>query len=110
MWTWQQAMSQFWPEHLELRLCVVGGELHGLGCLSVMAWVPWDRTDDPEISVRWFHWVFHDPTQEGMKAVDVGKEKHFPGVPVVAQWLMNPTRNHESVGSIPGLAQWVRIR
>ena len=29
------------------------------------------------------------------------------GVPVMAQWLMNPTRKHEVVGSIPGLAQWV---
>ena len=26
---------------------------------------------------------------------------------MVAQWLMNPTGNHEVVGSIPGLAQWV---
>ena len=30
------------------------------------------------------------------------------GVPVVAQWLMNLTRNHEVVGLIPGLAQWVK--
>ena len=29
------------------------------------------------------------------------------GVPVVAQWLTNPTRNHEVVGLVPGLAQWV---
>ena len=26
----------------------------------------------------------------------------------MAQWLTNPTRNHEVVGSIPRLAQWVK--
>ena len=30
------------------------------------------------------------------------------GVPVMAQCLKNPTRNHEIVGLIPGLAQWVK--
>ena len=33
--------------------------------------------------------------------------KPHTGVPVVAQWLTNPTRNHEVAGSIPALAQWV---
>ena len=28
-------------------------------------------------------------------------------VPIMAQWLTNPTRNHKVMGSIPGLAQWV---
>ena len=32
----------------------------------------------------------------------------FQGVPVVAQWLTNPTSNHEVEGSIPGLDQWVK--
>ena len=44
------------------------------------------------------------------------KQPKFPprdeciGVPVVAQWFINPTRYHEVVGSIPGLAQWVKNR
>ena len=47
------------------------------------------------------------------------KERHKPkpriehnirimgGVPIMAQWLTNLTRNHEVVGLIPGLTQWV---
>ena len=30
------------------------------------------------------------------------------GVPVVAQWLTNQTRNREVAGLIPGHAQWVK--
>ena len=30
------------------------------------------------------------------------------GVPAVAHWLTNPTKNHKIAGSIPGLNQWVK--
>ena len=33
---------------------------------------------------------------------------HLEGVPAVAQQVRNPTSILEDVGSIPGLAQWVK--
>ena len=35
-------------------------------------------------------------------------KKDKKGVPIVAKWLTNPTRNHEVAGSVPALAQWVK--
>ena len=37
-----------------------------------------------------------------------GHNKSSYGVPAMVQWLMNLPRNHEVVGSTPGLAQWVK--
>ena len=36
------------------------------------------------------------------------KEKKTMGVPIVTQWLMNPTNIHEGAGSTPGLSHWVK--
>ena len=36
------------------------------------------------------------------------EKRQKPGVPIVAQWLINPASNHEVAGVIPGLAQWIK--
>ena len=47
-------------------------------------------------------------TPEGVPLVAQQVKNPSSGVPIMAQWLTNLTRNHEVVGSIPGLAQWVK--
>ena len=48
------------------------------------------------------HLLEHKANLDKFKSIEI-----ISGVPVVAQWLTNPTRNHEVAGSVPALAQWV---
>ena len=43
-----------------------------------------------------------------MKKPSKRLELKVEGVPVVAQWLTNLTRNDEGAGSIHGLVHWVK--
>ena len=54
------------------------------------------------------HHLRHARMQVQSPAQRSGLKGSGVGVPVMAQWLTNPTGNHEVAGSIPGLAQWVK--
>ena len=65
--------------------------------LSAVAWV---ASEAPVLSLAW-----ELPYAAGAA---IKKKQNKTGLPVVVQWLMSWTRNHEVVSSIPGLTQWVK--
>ena len=50
--------------------------------------------------------AWEPPYAAGVALKDRRQKIKNLGVPVVAQWLTNPTRNHEVAGSVPALVQW----
>ena len=56
----------------------------------------------------WGEWTSEPRKSRCTLALRTPNIQIYLGVPIVAQRLMNPTRIHEAVGSIPGLAQWVK--
>ena len=62
---------------------------------------------DAEESVIFSHGLVFTPQVHGRWISKMSIKNGEKGVPVVAQWLTNPTRNHAVAGSIPDLAKWV---
>ena len=58
--------------------------------------------------VQWVKDQSQSLAQELPHAMGAPNKQNKLGVPVVAQWLTNLTRNHEVASSVPGLAQWVK--
>ena len=58
-----------------------------------------------DITHKWFCWVSLKINDFICRAC---LENGYFRVPIMAQWLRNPTSTHEDSGSIPGLAQWVK--
>ena len=61
--------------------------------------------------IRPLAWELSDALGAALKRLKDQKQTNKKtgfGVPVVAKWLTNPTRNREVEGSIPGLAQCVK--
>ena len=56
-------------------------------------------------SIKWVYWISIDYF---IQQYYVTIKNEVIRVLVVAQWLTNPTRNHEAEGSVPALAQWVK--
>ena len=52
--------------------------------------------------------VSRDSENQRKEQNENAEEKLPEGVPIVTQWVKTPTSIHENVGSILGLAQWVK--
>ena len=88
------------PRHMEVPRLGVESELQLLAYTTATATPEPGLVSDLHHS-SWQRWILN-PLRE---ATD---QTCILGVPVVAQWLTNPTRNHEVAGLIPGPTQWVK--
>ena len=95
---------------VEISMCCANFYLLPVPALTSTSWsslvVEWVK--DLVVLLLWlrfcpWHGDFH------MLQIQSKKKKKITGVPIMGQWLMNPTSSHEISGSILGLAQGVKV-
>ena len=79
--------------------------LHKATWTSQPSWVwrPWRQSFQSDLLI--------DVPQAPRTAYVVGTQQMFGqwmGVPIVAQWLTNPTSIRKGTGRVPGITQWVK--
>ena len=83
----------------------------GVGCRHgsdlALLWF-WHNRLAAVAPIRPLAWEFPYATGVALQSKKTPRLKATAGVPVVAQWLTNPTRNHKVAGSVPVLAPWVK--
>ena len=60
--------------------------------------------EDPLAACQWLSSCSYAGEKRTLLYLSLLMKTPISGVPVVAQWLTNLTRNHEVVGLVPGLA------
>ena len=121
---WSQEGLEGWHHHSILHL---GGDLSSCGTQrDITMYIPWGRTRTllyHYCLTAFFLFLYSFvplrslitetcsrastaawlASQNGLRPKMASLKKAIPGVSVVAQWLTNPTRNHEVAALIPGL-------
>ena len=57
------------------------------------------------LSSYWLKKLYGPPAALSLVLYGLKFKSNFQGVPIVAQWVKNPTSSHKDMSSIPGLAQ-----
>ena len=77
-----------------------------------MIWVgriyQWPREENFQLELSSVSPFTFDTFFKKLRNLKNWDEMNIPGIPIVAQWLMNPTSVYEDKGLLPSLPQWVK--
>ena len=75
---------------------------------SVVTAAAWFAAVAQVKSLAWHVWPTSTCCRWDQKKFNLIYKKMEREVPIMAQWVTNPSSIHENMGLVPGLAQWVK--